>query len=146
MSSISIGITGTQLGLTLQQQNIYRKILNHLSSLKQIKEIHHGDCIGADSIIHNISIEEFCLDVVIHPPFSTKKRAFNKNFLRIVEEKQYLERNKDIVDQTDILFAFPKDNKGEAIRSGTWSTVRYARKQNKKIIIIRPDGSTQFEN
>ena len=57
--------------------------------------------------------------------------------------KPYLERNKDIVDETGLLIATPKGE--EIVRSGTWSTIRYARKNHKKIIIIMPNGNLRFE-
>jgi hypothetical protein len=33
----------------------------------------------------------------------------------------------------------------EVVRSGTWSTIRYARKRSKPITVILPDGSLQRE-
>lgn len=51
-------------------------------------------------------------------------------------EKPYLKRNIDIVDNTDILIGCPSGE--EIVRSGTWHTIRYAKKQNKKIMMIRP--------
>lgn len=81
--------------------------------------------------------------VVIHPPKDESKRAFS-----IADEvrgaKPYLQRNKDIVDETDVLIATPKGNE-EELRSGVWATIRYARKQKKKIVIIFPDGSIKEE-
>lgn len=128
--ALKIGITGTQDGLTSFQQDKFRQILTVFE--KQIEQIHHGDCVGADSIAHDISINEFSLKIVIHPPNNPTKRAYKKDFFQINKEKDYLERNKEIVKQTDFLIAFPKNIEGELLRSGTWSTVRYARKQNKK--------------
>ena len=46
-------------------------------------------------------------------------------------QKPYLERNRNIVDNTTMLVAFPNNNK-ELLKSGTWSTIRYAKKRNKK--------------
>ena len=53
--------------------------------------------------------------------------------------KDYLVRNHDIVDVCDVLVATP-GQKEEQIRSGTWATIRYARKIRKQIIIVYPDG------
>lgn len=50
-------------------------------------------------------------------------------------------RNHDIVDATEWLIATPK--KFEEIRSGTWATVRYAKKVKKPVTIIWPDGSIE---
>ena len=54
----------------------------------------------------------------------------------ILKPKKYLDRNKSIVDKTDILIAFPSTNE-EVIRSGTWSTIRYAKNKGKKILLLR---------
>jgi predicted Rossmann fold nucleotide-binding protein DprA/Smf involved in DNA uptake len=51
------------------------------------------------------------------------------------EKKPYLDRNKDIVRVSIGLIAAPKTNKEEQ-RSGTWSTVRYATKTGKPLIIL----------
>ena len=44
-------------------------------------------------------------------------------------------RNKDIVNSCDILIACPENDK-EVIRSGTWSTIRYAKKINKTVLLF----------
>ena len=43
-----------------------------------------------------------------------------------------------LVDACEVLLATPKGP--EKLRSGTWATVRYARKVGKRIVIIEPDG------
>jgi hypothetical protein len=53
------------------------------------------------------------------------------------EAKHPLERNHDIVDQTDFMIAAPF-TESEVLRSGTWSTIRYARKQGKEVYIFTP--------
>ena len=52
-------------------------------------------------------------------------------------------QHKQIVNVCDVLIAAPSGP--EKLRSGTWSTVRYARKLHKNITIVLPDGSTHFE-
>lgn len=79
---------------------------------------------------HNISI-------IIHPPINSSKRAWKNGILK--KEKEYLDRNHDIVDCSDILITCPKEDV-EQLRSGTWATIRYAKKSNKKTIIIYPSG------
>jgi len=54
-----------------------------------------------------------------------------------------LERNRAIVDETDILLAAPLESE-EQLRSGTWATVRYARKQHKTVLVIFPNGIVQI--
>ena len=55
------------------------------------------------------------------------------------KQKDYLDRNHDIVDETELLIACPKEPE-EITRSGTWATIRYARKKKKKLRIILPNG------
>jgi hypothetical protein len=59
--------------------------------------------------------------------------------------KPYLSRNKDIVLETELLIATPGEEE-EQIRSGTWSTVRYARSLKRMINIVLPDGRVIAEN
>ena len=54
----------------------------------------------------------------------------------IVKEPQpYLQRNHNIVNECDMLVAFPSTS-NEVLRSGTWSTIRYAKKAKKPVEII----------
>jgi len=54
-----------------------------------------------------------------------------------------LVRNRDIVDATDMLIAAPATRK-EVLRSGTWATIRYAKKMKKWIYIIYPSGHKEI--
>jgi len=132
---MKIGFTGTQKGMSENQiSQFIKEMSNHYSY-----EFHHGDCIGSDRDAHNIASSLMNVEkIVIHPPDNSSKRAYCKGD-EIKPEKPYLERNKDIVDEIDLLIACPKSNK-EELRSGTWATIRYAKEQGKKIIIIYPDG------
>lgn len=131
---MKVGFTGTQKGMTDLQLLEFGKLITKLMP----SEFHHGDCIGADTQAHK------CFDgkKIIHPPFDTIKRAFNKGETRPI--KPYLVRNKNIVNEITILIATP-NSMCEELRSGTWSTIRYARKQNKKIYIIFPNGKIKIE-
>jgi hypothetical protein len=83
--------------------------------------------------------------VFVHPPDDDTRRAYcGVHPARLAAPKPYLMRNKDIVDQTSILVAAPKGP--EEKRSGTWATVRYARKLGRPIYICYPDGKMVFEN
>lgn len=105
-------------------------------------EAHHGDCIGADAEFHALIDRNFSL-IVLHPPNNPIKRAFAGGDI-IWAEKPYLRRNKDIVRCSNVLIAAPFEYE-EILRSGTWSTVRYARRQNIPRIIIFPDGTPKVE-
>jgi hypothetical protein len=57
----------------------------------------------------------------------------------IKPEKDYIERNRDIVDETDMLIAFPIPTS-----KGTWSTIGYAKREKKKVLIVFPDGTFKY--
>jgi hypothetical protein len=129
-----IGFTGTQKGMTAKQQETVKSLLSEHQEI----EFHHGDCIGADEEAHKIA-RAVGARVVLHPPIKKDKRA-NCSADDIKPAKDFLDRNKDIVDATTILIATP-DGVKEKVHSGTWSTVRYARKEGRKLFVVLPDGS-----
>jgi len=101
---------------------------------------HHGDCIGADAQAHDIAVSLGC-KVIIHPPDNARQRAF-KSGAHIRAPKPYLVRNKHIVRETELLIAMPSEF-SEQHRSGTWSTVRYARRVGRAVRVILPDGTIE---
>lgn len=137
--SIKLGMTGNRDGISEEAQYTFQEFLNNT----EIVEVHHGDCVGADKIFHDIC-KTNNLKIIIHPPSNDSLRAFCESEF-ILEPDEYLERNKAIVDSTDMLIAFPS-TQFEMIRSGTWQTIRYARKLKKKILIIYPNGEQLNEN
>jgi hypothetical protein len=131
---MTIGFTGTRKGLTGAQLASLKSILSD----KVGCEFHHGDCIGADAQAHDAAV---CLGLipVIHPPTDRSARAF-KSAKRIEPCHDYLDRNKNIVYSSATLIAAPGETT-EKLRSGTWSTVRFARKLGRRLTIIFPDGT-----
>jgi hypothetical protein len=97
--------------------------------------LHHGDAVGADAEAHDIAIELGCA-IVIHPPAIETQRAF-MTAADVRAPKPYLDRNKDIVRETTILVAAPAEAV-EQLRSGTWSTVRYARRLGRQVHLLTP--------
>lgn len=128
---MKLGFTGTSKGMTgLQTDEIYRLMIGGL-------ELHHGDCVGADAEAHQLALFQK-MPVILHPPIRNDKRAFCKGAVSEREPKKYLVRNREIVDETDALLAAPSGP--ETLRSGTWSTIRYALKRGKPVSIVMPDG------
>ena len=125
-----IGFTGTQRAITTDQ---FDRLVTLLEDLKPT-QAHHGDCIGADSVFHEICLE-LKIPVVIHPPIENSKRAFCHGAKELRAAQQYLVRNHDIVDASDELIAVPGE-KTEQLRSGTWATYRYAKKIGKTVYLI----------
>lgn len=104
--------------------------------------LHHGDCDGSDHLAHGVA-REAGWSVAVHPPIDARLRAFCGGDREWVA-KPFLERNRDIVDTTIGLIAAPASF-DEQLRSGTWATVRYARRRGKRIKIILPDGFVKVE-
>lgn len=130
---MKIGVTGTRHGATLAQVfELDRQLI-----LMNATELHHGDCCGADSQAHDAAKRQG-IRVIGHPPIESSLRAFRK-FDEERPMKDYIARNHDIVDEVDILIALP-DSENERLRSGTWATVRYARKTGRSVTIITPEG------
>jgi hypothetical protein len=126
------GLTTTRHGMSGEQKAAMRTFL-----LGSIGELHHGLCVGGDADGHQIA-REFGYWIVGHPPTSAALRA-NLSCDEMRPAKPYLVRNKHIVDETIALIAAPSEPE-EQPRGGTWSTVRYARKIGRPVVLILPNG------
>lgn len=134
-----VGFTGTQLGMTDYQISQFVEVLKYLEPLT----LHQGDCIGADDQANTIA-RELYIYTICHPPIKNSKRAFTECD-EYMEPKDYLERNHDIVDESTVLISTPKGME-EELRSGTWATIRYARRTDKPVIIIWPTGGMTYNS
>ena len=132
-----IGFTGSRNGINTKQ---IEQIQDFLIENKAL-HLHHGDCVGADKQVDQIA-RALGLSISIHPPDKKSLRAFcsatGEGKLHPV--KPFIKRNHNIVDSCDLLIACPSAAT-EVQRSGTWATIRYARKNNKRVTII--DGGKQ---
>lgn len=135
-----IGFTGTSRGMSARQQATVKYLLTEL----QVTALHHGDAQGADAQAHRLA-KQMRIRLVVHPPDDPKKRAFCVGVDEQYPDRPYLERNRAIVEHSDGLIAAPK-MATEVVRSGTWMTVRWARRNKRPIWIVLPDGSFRTEN
>lgn len=135
----TFGFTGTRHGMTDAQKAALRKFLHGGGG-----HFHHGDCIGADSEAHDIA-DECGYAVILHPPNNYKDRAWRNVPAHMMRpERPYMARNQQIVADTVALIAAPAEME-EQPRGGTWSTVRFARRQGKAVVLIQPDGRIKQE-
>jgi len=133
---VKIGFTGSQAYPTDKQIETCK---NFLIELKPT-EFHDGACIGSDYAIHKIA-QALKIKIISHPPTIKLKRAiYTSDETR--EEKDYLVRNLDIINETDEILAV-SDSYKEKLRSGTWFTIKHALKKGKKVTIIFPDGKKE---
>lgn len=133
----AVGFTGTRHGLTVPQLLTIGDVLAILAG----GWLHHGDCLGADREVHKIA-ETLGIKTHTHPPASKKWRAYCASNASD-QPRAYIDRNHDIVDAVDELIAAPAEME-EVVRSGTWATIRYARKKRKRVTIVYPDGSLEL--
>ena len=131
---IKVGFTGTR-DLTIAHAT---RMVEAFSSCQGEFELHHGDCVGADEYAHTLA-EILGWKIVIHPPDNSRLRA-NCESEHILEPLPYLQRNHAIVDATAYMIAAPRGP--EVVRSGTWATVRYARKIGRRVEMIFPEGDS----
>lgn len=134
-----LGMTGSQTGVTALQERALGQLIIDLQEEFGLVEFHHGDCIGADAGGHDVAKRLGC-KTVLHPPTTEAKRAFCEAD-EVRKPAPYLDRNHDIVDEADCMIALP--DKHEVLRSGTWATVRYAKKHGKELVVVYPDGSLE---
>lgn len=132
MSKIVLGFTGTRKVDLISDFRV-KDLQEYLKENKDnISYVVHGGAKGADTLFHEICTD-FVMEVHCRP-------AYKETDLHgcSVEHppKKPLERNKDILDECDILIALPVDKNVEELRSGTWFTIRWAQRLNKQIVFI----------
>lgn len=138
----SLGFTGSSSeGIpTLAQIVKAEEILFHM----QPANVHHGDCINADAWFHAWATgpRKYRPFVHVHPP---DKDTFRAGCIGNVNHvpKPYMKRNDDIVKASNALLAMPHGP--EEVRSGTWATIRRARKKGIPIFIVYPNGKLETE-
>ncbi len=131
---MKIGFTGTQAGMTAKQ----RVKLVSLLGILECTELHHGDCVGADAEANAVALS---LDILtIGYPCCVEQKRANCDVFENKAVRKPLDRNKDIVEATTLMIACPMQNK-QVIRSGTWATIRHAKKVGKLVYIIYRNGS-----
>jgi hypothetical protein len=137
MNGLTVGVTGTRIGATNDQLDVFR----WFTLLAHATHVRHGDCIGVDAQAHRIALDLRPQPAItVHPPLNPAYRAWCEGpGVEVLPEKDYIPRNHDIVDASDILLAMPAGFK-EVQRSGTWATIRYAEKVHVPCYVIWPDG------
>lgn len=141
-----VGFTGTREGMAIDQwQTFVEKILDF-----EMSEWHDGDCVGADTQAHGVvrgfmrEVPDFTPKLYGHPCNLSKYRAHNE-YDFVHPAKAPLVRNRDIIQASDVIFAAPKEYAEVFRGSGTWATIRYARRVKRNLYIIWPDGTFTHE-
>jgi hypothetical protein len=127
-----IGFTGTRDSIRILIKNLARQ---HVS----VQGV-HGGAEGADRQFHRL-LKELNIPSECYPSNEEQWRWSVQNCVVCHAMQAPLTRNRVIVEVSNLMFATPRTFI-EKQRSGTWATIRYAKKTNNPLTVIWPDGST----
>lgn len=151
---MKIGFTGTREKLTRAQAEALETTLTPKEYGLHRPIFHHGACKGADSYAATIAWG-LNYDVIAHPGKSAHGGDNEwlcpialEHSTEVRETKTHFARNRDIVNETDVLVACPQymEPITSATKGGTAYTVNFARMQKRPIVIVRPDGTIERES
>lgn len=155
---VRVGFTGTRQGMTTSQWQTVEDLMTELFKGKQgtfahngLVEWHDGDCVGADDQAHGVAEKLQAearrwgetIDLYGHPCNLNNYRAWN-DFDFTAEVKAPLVRNRDIVNESDVMIAAPKEYENVDRGSGTWATIRYAWRRGVKTWLVWPNGEKEL--
>lgn len=137
----AIGFTGTRYGMTQPQLQALRNMLT-LAKDTGVEMLHHGMCVGADDQANTAA---HMLGLLTHGHPAKGVRQIHVARCRVDVQSPPLpplRRNRAIVAACTELLAAPAGDitDPEPVRSGTWTTVRYARQANKRVWLVWPSG------
>lgn len=122
---MNVGFTGTRKGMSEAQSAQLRYLLalfkhaDHAIGRRPV--LHHGGCAGADMEASELALGAG-YEEREHMPYAQ-------------EAKYLLARDREIVKACDVLVAAPHTD-AEQVRSGTWYTVRQARRAGKPVVML----------
>ena len=137
-----LAFTGPRDGMQFAQFNTLRAQLTRLAP--SLHTALHGGCVGADAQFHQLLREQNLLSITeVYWSDITAQRAILPDLSLVRRQHDPddpLLRNEVMARRCDLLIATPAETK-EKLRSGTWTTIRRARKFGKRILYIWPDGT-----
>lgn len=128
---MKVGVTGSRNKIPDSTMSRLLAILKEWNA----SELHHGDCVGFDEQAHRVAVS-LGIKTISHPPLNSRLRAYCSADVTH-EPLPYLKRNQAIVIASEKIIAAPSGP--EVLRSGTWSTIRFAKKIGKHGIILMPE-------
>ena len=139
-----VGFSGTREGMTPAQRAAALECVMGPSGWDGGRvDLRQGLCVGADSqVVYDVA---GCPGVSVfgHPGChagSAYRAEIEVEQLcdKVHPVRHPLDRNRDIVDNTDRLVAAPGPNS-----RGTWHTIRYAMSEGKRVDIVHPSGAVE---
>jgi hypothetical protein len=145
---MKMGIVNTREVMTEQQAKRFATILHSRAP----DEVHLCDQLGVPMnawyFLTHATKAVLHLKAVIHPPTSKEWTIWQedrwkfKGQLVIMRPASHVECSRNIVDACDQLLA-AIDTETEEKHHAGWAMIRYARKQNKPVTIVYPNGSVR---
>lgn len=138
---MTLGFTGTSRLVPLAQREALARLVLELAP--KYVDCTHGGCVGADDLFDELACAHTSWHRWIYPsdiPSMRSQAALCREPWRATPwaPRPPLVRNGLIVERSVALVACPRGH--EMRRSGTWSTVRLARKRGLPVTIVWPDG------
>lgn len=134
--------TGTRQGWTGAQFKGVRRVF-HILKDQGCRTLLHGVCVGSDESADALAIDEFQFITVGYPGVNGQGQSpWRSHGCRcaMMPEEEYQIRDHKMVDRSEAVVATPKGMFEETRGSGTWLTIRYAKKQGKRLYIVYPTG------
>ena len=139
-----LGFTGTQRGLSPQQiffvQMFVREFTRQCDLLREAALGRHGCCVGADEQFHRMGTFGN-VPMITHPGHIPEKTSTSCSGVFHHLPRNTLERNQLVVSRSWALLVCPSTDV-EQVRSGTWATIRYARRVRKPHVQVNLDGTS----
>lgn len=133
---LSVGSTGTRYGMTAAQLAAFDVVILGLGP----SEFHGGDCVGSDEqMMARVAALIPACTLTCHPPVDTAHRAWWNGYHVTHPPLTHFARNRNIVIASTVLVATPQQAEDPGF-GGTWYTYNFARKKQKRVILIQPDG------
>lgn len=144
---VNLGITGTRYGMNKAQQKAFITTVSKLlEKYPTLNTFHQGCCIGVDTESARLMKNLYGFIVIDHPPTN---KSLVGDFVgdQAREDKNYLARNRDIVNESQVMIAITNQmTMPEPPSGGTWYTLNYSIKNKKETYHIKPDGSVSVFN
>jgi hypothetical protein len=142
-----VSFTGTSRGMTAEQKATVGRLLAEFRPT----EVHHGDCVGADTECAEIAAALVPRPIIVAHPgknASTDDHILLANSPHndlVLAPKTHFARNRDLADLLvggeGLLVATPFDSRPVAL-GGTAYTIARCRKRAKRFVVVWPDGHT----
>lgn len=139
-----VGFTGARIGMSEKQHQAVSMFFSFADDLlpEPIEKVIHGGCIGADIDFHHLAKGYHRVVMPGHfrnRPYDLSCRGDYGTAEEVLESKPMFERNRAIVNASDILIGTPSHTKTTV--GGTWYTINYAIQREVNCIVYLPDGS-----